>query len=240
MLSGLGAIEYTGRSIFSASRRTAPLITEYALDGQPRRSFGELRRTGHESDRNVHLALNSGLVVANPAGGFYFVFLAGVPLFRKYDDGGRLVFERHIEDVELDRFMQTLPTTWKRRRPRTARFPLVLPSVLAAAADRRGNLWISTAVGVTYVYDAQRRQAAGGAVPRGRHARADRDVVHASGGARHARLLRVRAPRTVTPSPSGSRASSIGERRLAGEEARGSWQDTVLAAPHARTLPRRC
>ena len=38
-----------------------------------------------------------------PRGGFYFVFQAGVPMFRKYDGGGRLVFERHIEGVELDR-----------------------------------------------------------------------------------------------------------------------------------------
>jgi hypothetical protein len=30
--------------------------------------------------------------------------------------------------------------------------PIVLPSVQAAAADPAGNLWIATAVGVTYVY----------------------------------------------------------------------------------------
>ena len=50
--------------------------------------------------------------------------------------------------------MQTLPTTWKRQKTEDGDIPLVLPSVLAAAADRRGNLWISTAVGVTFVYDA--------------------------------------------------------------------------------------
>ena len=153
VLNGLAAIEYTGRSIFISQPENGAVITEYAVDGQPRRSFGDLRRTGHENDLNVHLALNSGLVVSNPAGGFYFVFLSGVPQFRKYDDNGRLVFERHIEDAELDRFVQMLPTTWKRQKTEDGEIPLVLPSVLAAAADRRGNLWISTAVGVTFVYD---------------------------------------------------------------------------------------
>jgi hypothetical protein len=153
VLNGLSAIEYTGRSIFISQPENGAVITEYAVDGEPRRSFGELRRTGHEQDLNVHLALNSGLVVSNPAGGFYFVFLSGVPQFRKYDQNGRLVFERHIEDAELDRFVQALPTTWTQRKTDGEEIPLVLPSVLAAAADRRGNLWISTAVGVTFVYD---------------------------------------------------------------------------------------
>src|SRR6185436_21177795 len=94
-----------------------------------------------------------GLVVSNPAGGFYFVFLSGVPQFRKYDENGRLVFERHIEDAELDRFVQSLPTTWKRQKTDGGEIPLVLPSVLAAAADRRGNLWISMAAGITLVFD---------------------------------------------------------------------------------------
>ena len=153
VLNGLSAIEYTGRSIFISQPENGAVITAYSVTGEPRRSFGDLRRTGHEDDINVHLALNSGLVVSNPAGGFYFVFLSGVPQFRKYDQDGRLVFERHIEDAELDRFVQALPTTWTRRRADGEEIPLVLPSVLAAAADRRGNLWISTAVGVTFVYD---------------------------------------------------------------------------------------
>ena len=153
VLNGLAAIEYTGRSIFISQPENGAVITEYSVDGQPRRSFGDLRRTGHENDVNVHLALNSGLVVPNPAGGFYFVFLSGVPQFRKYDDKAQLIFERHIEDVELDRFIQALPTTWKRHKTEDGEIPLVLPSVLAAAADRRGNLWISTAVGVTLIYD---------------------------------------------------------------------------------------
>ena len=153
VLNGLAAIEYTGQSIFISQPDNGALITEYSVDGQPRRSFGALRATGQETDRNVHLAMNSGLVIPNPAGGFYFVFLAGVPQFRKYGADGGIVFDRHIEDVELDGFVQTLPTTWKRQKLDDGEIPLVLPSVLAAAADQRGHLWISTVAGVTLVYD---------------------------------------------------------------------------------------
>ena len=153
VLSGIAGVEYTGRSIFLSQPELGAIIAEYAPDGRTIRTFGALRRTGHESDANVHLALNSGLVIANPAGGLYFVFLAGVPQFRKYDAAGTLVFERHIEGPELDQFVQTLPTTWQRRRVEEGEFPLVLPSVYAAAADASGHLWISLAVGTTYVYD---------------------------------------------------------------------------------------
>lgn len=154
VLGGLTAIEYTGRSVYLSQPELGALIAEYATDGRPIRTFGDLRRTGHEGDAGVHLAMNSGLVVANPSGGFYFVFLAGVPQFRKYDAAGRLIFERHIEGPELDAFVQSLPTTWRRQRVDAGELPVVLPSVQAAAADRAGNLWVATAVGVTYVYDA--------------------------------------------------------------------------------------
>jgi hypothetical protein len=154
VLSGIGAIEYTGKSVFLSQPELDALIAEYSADGRTLRTFGALRRTGHEADPDVHLALNSGLIIANPRGGFYFVFLAGVPQFRKYDAGGRLIFDRHIEGAELDEFIRELPTTWKRGRFGDGDIPLVLPSVYAAAADGTGNLWVSLAVGFTYVYDA--------------------------------------------------------------------------------------
>ena len=44
-----------------------------------------LRRTGHEDDPPLHIALNSGLPVIDPHGGFFFVFQTGEPAFRKYD-----------------------------------------------------------------------------------------------------------------------------------------------------------
>ena len=174
VLNGVAAIEYTGKSVLLSQPELGALIVEYNADGSTARIFGELRRTGHENEQTIHLAHNSGLVVSNPAGGWYFVFLAGVPQFRKYDAAGRLIFERHIEGIEIDRFVQTLPTMWKPMRTDEGEIPLVLPSVLAAAADSKGHLWISLAAGITYVYDANgdktraiRFQAPGGMAPTG-------------------------------------------------------------------------
>jgi hypothetical protein len=174
VLSGLGAVEYTGKSVLLNQPELGALIAEYSPAGRNLRTFGDLRRTGHEGDPDVHLALNSGLVVANREGGFYFVFLAGVPQFRKYDAAGQLVFERHIEGREMDPLVQELPTTWRRHKTDLGELPLVLPSVLAAAADTAGNLWISLPVGVTYVYNPDgektrtvRFQAAGPVSPIG-------------------------------------------------------------------------
>ena len=154
VIGGLAAVEYTGRSVFLSQPELGALIAEYSLNGRPLRTFGDLRKTGHEQDSVVHLALNSGLVIANPAGGFFFVFLAGVPKFRKYDSTGRLLFDRHVEGPELDELVQTLPTTWARRTVDGGDIPIVMPSVQAAAADAAGNLWIATAAGITYVYDS--------------------------------------------------------------------------------------
>jgi hypothetical protein len=152
VLNGLGTLVYTGTSILLSQPDLGGLITEYTLEAGDNRTFGNLRFTGHEEDRDLHLALNSGLPLADPRGGFYFVFQAGEPVFRKYDAAGRLVFERHIEGVELDDFLRTLPTTWPRRRTSDGEVPLVRPTVRAAAVDRAGNLWVTLAVPFTYVY----------------------------------------------------------------------------------------
>ena len=108
------------------------------------RSIGTLTRTGHESDPDVHLAMNIGLPLADPGGGFYFVFMTGVPKFQKYDAKGTLLFERHIEGVELDAHVQSLPTTWPRRdRAEGVGLPLVV-----AARARGGSRSCRPAVGV--------------------------------------------------------------------------------------------
>ncbi|MGH9308498.1 MAG: hypothetical protein ACRD1U_03945 [Vicinamibacterales bacterium] len=154
VMNGIGAVEYTGRALFVSQPEHGALITEYSIDGRGIRSFGELRATGQESDRPVHVALNAGLVIALPDGGFYFVFLAGVPQFRKYNASGRLLLDRHVQGPELDDFIPALPNTWKRRKTADGEIPVVAPSVYAAGADRSGALWISLAVGTTFVYDA--------------------------------------------------------------------------------------
>jgi hypothetical protein len=173
VVSGVASLEYTGKTLLVSLPETGALITEYSLDGRPLRSFGELRRTGHEQDRDVHVALNTGRIVAHPTAGFYFVFLSGVPVFRKYDAAGNFVFERHIEGLELDEYLRKLPSAWPRQTAR-GEIPLVLPTVRAAEMDHDGNLWISLLVSYTYVYDTagdKRRtlqfQAAGPLVPSG-------------------------------------------------------------------------
>ena len=123
------------------------------MDGGVSRTFGTLRPTGQEHDREVNLALNTGLPIINPQGGFYFVFLGGVPMFRKYDEAGRLSFERHIEGPELDDYIRSLPNSWPKRRTEDGELPIVQPAVRAAAADADGNLWVSLMTPVTYVYD---------------------------------------------------------------------------------------
>jgi len=127
------------------------LVIEYLPTGTPLRTFGELRPTGQERDPAVHAALNLGIVLLNPNGGYYFVFLSGVPAFRKYDADGKLVFERAIQGVEMDPYVGKLPTTWPRR---AGDLPLVPAMVRTAAVDRDGNLWISLAAPYTYVYDS--------------------------------------------------------------------------------------
>ena len=152
-ITGIGSLVISGRSVFLSQPESGALISEHGLDGVSARTFGELRPTGYEKDRPLHTALNSGLVVINPEGGFYYVFVAGVPAFRKYDRLGNLVFERHIEGTELDVYMRTRPTTWPRRNTSDGELPVVRPVVRAAAADANGSLWISLDVPYTYVYD---------------------------------------------------------------------------------------
>lgn len=150
VLSGLATLEYTGQTVLISQPELGSLIVEYLPTGTPLRTFGELRATGQEKDPQVHSALNVGISLLNPKGGYYFVFLSGVPMFRKYDPAGTLVFERHIEGIELDPYVGKLPTTWPRKR---GEIPIVPATVRTAAVDHDGNLWISLAAPYTYVYD---------------------------------------------------------------------------------------
>ena len=157
VLSGIGSLQYTGTSLLMSQPETGALITEFGLGGTPTRSIGALRPTGHEADANLHLAMNAGLPLVNPKGGFYFVFQAGIPTFRKYDRSGRFLFERHVEGVEVDPVLAALPTVWP-TRPGTAAgrdLPFVTPVVRTAAVDAHGNLWVVLVQGFTYVYDGE-------------------------------------------------------------------------------------
>src|SRR4029077_4211578 len=97
---------------------TGALITEYGWNGGALRSIGRLRTTGHEEDRELHLALNSGIPLAAADGGFWFVFQTGVPVLQRYDRDGKLVFERHIEGRQVDEALAKQPTSWPKGRAR--------------------------------------------------------------------------------------------------------------------------
>jgi hypothetical protein len=170
VLNGVGSMSFTGRTFLISRPETGALLTELDNRGFVLRSVGVLRKTGHESDNDVHLAMNAGLPLAIPGGGFYFVFMAGVPSFRKYDANGKLLFERHIEGAELDADLQTLPTMWPRRDPVDGvRLPLIVPLIRTAAVDPAGRLWVSLVLPYTYVFapngDKQRTVQFHGAMP---------------------------------------------------------------------------
>jgi hypothetical protein len=155
VLNGVGSLQFTGRTLLLNQPVSGALVSEYRLDGSVVRTFGTLRATGHEEERDLHVAFNTGLPVVNPAGGYYFVFQAGIPVFRKYDAKGALVFERHVEGAEIDRYLHEMPTVWPRHRTADGDIvPVVPPGIRTAAADRNGNLWVSLTAPVTYVYDA--------------------------------------------------------------------------------------
>ena len=151
-LNGVGTLAFNGRRLLMSHPESGWLMTEYALDGSPLRSIGQLRTTGHEADRDLHLAWNSGIPIADPKGGFFFVFMAGEPAFRKYDDNGTLIYERRVQGREIDPLMAAIPTRWPRRNP--GELPLVAPLVRTAALDRAGKLWISFVVPFSYIYDS--------------------------------------------------------------------------------------
>ena len=155
VLNGIGSMQFTGRTFFFSTPHNGALMMEVGVDGRAIRSIGALRTTGHEADAGLHIALNIGIPLIDPTGGFYFVFQTGVPMFRKYDANGNVLFERHIEGVELDASMASLPTTWPTRPAGDSSIPFVPPSVRTAAVDASGRLWVSLTVPYTYVYDRQ-------------------------------------------------------------------------------------
>lgn len=155
VLNGAGSLEFTGSAILISEPDSGWLVTEYALDGRPVRHFGRLRATGHETDTEVHIGLNTGIPIAAADGGYWFVFQGGVPLLRKYDRAGALQFERHLEGPELDPIVRALPSTWPRRRTGAGReLPVIAPNVQAAAAAPDGSLWIALSQPYVYVFDA--------------------------------------------------------------------------------------
>jgi hypothetical protein len=153
MLNGAGSVQHTGSTLLISHPESGALFTEYSPGGYAQRSIGRLRTTGFEDDREVHVAMNAGLPLVSPTGGFYYVFITGRPLVRKYSDAGALEFERHIEGRELDGLLESQPTRWPRRRVQDREVPFVMPVIRAASVSPTGELWVSLAVPFTYVYN---------------------------------------------------------------------------------------
>jgi hypothetical protein len=151
VLNGVGSMHFTGKTFLVNEPDAGGLFSERDVEGTTIRQIGVLRPTSPETDRELRLSLNIGLPLVDPTGGFYFVFQTGRPMFRKYAADGRLLFERHIEGVELDDQIQALPTTWPARA--AGALPLVSPLVRTAAVDAEGRLWVSLMTPFTYVYD---------------------------------------------------------------------------------------
>lgn len=155
VLSGIGSIRFGRSSLLVSYPETGALFNEYSLTGSTTRSIGRLRATGFEQEHDLHVAMNAGIPLMDPTGGYYYVFITGRPMFRKYDDAGMLLFERHVEGRELDQFLADQPAQWPRRVVQDREMPVVAPVVRTAAVDRDGRLWISLAVPFTYVYDRE-------------------------------------------------------------------------------------
>ena len=96
VLNGIGSLRFTGETLLLNQPRNGALVTELRLDGTPVRTFGRLRASGQEADPEVHFAFNTGLPLVDPTGGFFYIFLAGRPMFQKYDAAGRLLKSRIV------------------------------------------------------------------------------------------------------------------------------------------------
>jgi hypothetical protein len=153
MLNGAASVQHTGTTLLISHPESGALFTEYSPGGYAQRSLGRLRTTGFEDDRDVHIAMNAGLPLVDPTGGYYYVFISGRPIFRKYSSTGALLFERHIEGRELDPILESQPTRWPRRRVQDREVPLVTPVIRTARVGPTGELWVSLAVPFTYVYN---------------------------------------------------------------------------------------
>jgi hypothetical protein len=154
-LGGASTLAFAGDRLVLNEPETGSLITEYSLGGTPVRSIGNLRGTGHEADRQLHLAMNSGIPVPTPDGGYYFVFFAGAPVFRRYEPTGTLAYERVIQGRDLDPVLEQMPKKWPRRTVDGTELPLVVPTVRAAAVDADDNLWVTFLPPFTYVFDPE-------------------------------------------------------------------------------------
>ena len=139
--------------------------------------------------------MNAGLPLVDPTGGFYYVFLTGQPMFRKYDANGNAALRashRRARDRRSAGRAADAVADAPHRRSRSA----------VRAADRsalrrsirRDSCGSSMIVPYTYVYDAHGDKARTVQFSADRRHQPDEPVLHARRPpARDARLLRIRS-----------------------------------------------
>ena len=91
MLNGAGSIQHAGNTLLISHPESGALFTEYSPGGYAQRSIGRLRATGFEDDRELHVAMNAGLPLVDPTGGFYLRLHhrpAAVPQVRRDGSAG--------------------------------------------------------------------------------------------------------------------------------------------------------
>ena len=127
-------------------------MTEYGLAGTPVRTIGQLRQTGHEDDRELHLALNAGIPLADPDRRL-LVRVPGRPAgLPGFDASGTLLFHRVMQGREIDPVVAAIPDAG--RAGPTARDPAGRAGGPHRGRRPTGRLWVSFVVPYTYVYDA--------------------------------------------------------------------------------------
>ena len=160
MLNGTGSVHFADNAAAAQPSRERRARHRLHAGRLPHaRSSASCVATGFESDRELHLAHNAGLPLADPTGGFYFVFMTGRPAFRKYSARRESCSSSGTSKAPRSTRCSTRsPRSGRAARVEDREVPFVAPVIRAAAVSPDGELWISLAVPYTYVYDASGRQ----------------------------------------------------------------------------------
>lgn len=153
----------THKEIYLGQPEEGHLITVYSGSGQKLRAFGQLKKFSDlygaafaDKDTPYKVALNRIRLSTDGDGNLYISFML-TPLIQKYSSDGNLLFERRLEDPEIDRLMQAIrekkyiATT---RDAADARIVALDPVVEPAT----GNILVPLVDGSIYVADRDGRK----------------------------------------------------------------------------------
>ena len=154
VLNGVGSLHFTGRRMLISQPEHGGAITEYDLYGQPQRTIGRLRPTGHEADHELHVALNAAIPLATlrrRRSGSCFrpvcrCSVATTPQARCSSSGG----SRAASSIAIS---PRCRSTWPRRRIDSAGDSAGHAHGARGGARCRRRLWISFVVPWVFEYD---------------------------------------------------------------------------------------